>query len=606
MAMDQYQIYVNDELDRAHAKTLTVLITTGILACAIFLGFYWLVGDQRSSMICLVGLLMFTELHWFHRHTINLSIALQLCGVLTYVIFVSLVYIQGGIKSPTLGWLILVPLFSLAYGQRIAAYIWTLVIVATVTYFYLEPAHSFVMEGYIRYEMEYRGEIMAGLFVVLTVFLSFVERSREIAIKALIETSKGLRETPSALKQSNLELQSTRDTAIEQTNLKSRLMANISHELRTPLTGVLASIDLLLLSELTDAQSELVGSMESSSQHFIEIINDVLDFSKLEAGRMTLDVSTSSIQSLVNDASDLYRIMAEQKGLKLTVRICEDSPSHIQIDVKRVRQIMGNQISNAIKFTNTGEINIELMFSNWKCGEETLMRLSVADTGSGVPSESQEHVFSAFYQVDSSLSRPADGTGLGLAICSELAKLIGGAIRLYSEPEFGSIFVCELPVMVGEREVSHSVEETNTDLIPWLSNITEATAQNVEKDRMLVVDDEPMNRRLLQDILRKLGYDSDQAANGEEAVEAVKSQSYQLIFMDCRMPVIDGIEATRLIREDEFRAAIPAHHIFALTGDAQENIRLQCLEAGVNSVMSKPFRFVDIRNVMTGIAVSSH
>lgn len=500
--------------------------------------------------------------------------------------------------APTIWWLVVVPLAALSCGRIRATYFWTAAIVVTVVFFYATPVPSPVVQSYVEHELEYRAVIMAGLFIVLIVFMSYVEASRSSAFQRISESSDVLRDAAEELKQSNLNLEEARDEAIEQTELKSRLMANISHELRTPLTSVLASIDLLSLTELNSKQKELVDGLSNSGHHFIYIINDVLDFSKLEANQMRLEPEVFNLKEFFEEVIELYKIEAERKKIGLSLRLDPSMPECVDADAKRFRQIVTNLLSNAIKFTESGEVTIEATSQEWNLDKVTQLRISVADTGVGIPKEAQEHLFTAFYQVDSSLNRLEGGSGLGLAICADLAKLMGGSCSVSSEVGSGATFVCELPVMMKTAEV----DAANSELPSSTSGYGEAesvvSVPHHSHHKILVVEDEELNLKLLLGVLENLGYSADAACNGQEAVEAATSNSYDVIFMDCRMPVLDGIEATRIIRANELKSGEAASKIVALTGDAQENVRESCIQAGMDLLVSKPYRLADIRNVL--------
>lgn len=364
---------------------------------------------------------------------------------------------------------------------------------------------------------------------------------------------------------------------------KSAFLAMMSHEIRTPLNGVIGFTDLLLGEELPPRHAEIVSTIRSCGNSLLGLISDILDLSKIESGKLDLETAPCSVRECLRDVIMAFDPVLTKKHLTVTTR-CDDSvPGHVQTDGKRFRQILFNLVGNAVKFTNSGGISVHLSASPQSPGR-LLLACEVADSGIGIPEAEQETIFEAFGQADSSIHRRFGGTGLGLTICRNLISAMGGKISVRSSRGEGTTFTFAIPVArVEYLEEPPAVPDSEP-------------AASLPKLRILAVDDVPTNTILMVGILRKVGAEPATASNGQEAVERVRSEPFDIIFMDVLMPVCDGIEATRKIREME-RADSgrkPAY-IIALTADAFSENRERCLEAGMDEFLTKPLRMELIR-----------
>jgi len=376
----------------------------------------------------------------------------------------------------------------------------------------------------------------------------------------------------------NQDLRKARDVADTANRIKSEFLASMSHEIRTPMNGVIGMVHMLKNTALTDDQQDKLQTLESSARGLLSILNDILDISKIEAGRLDLNMAPFSVTDMIEDLVALWRPSAISKKLDLTFEISANVPQALNGDSARIAQVLANFLGNAVKFTHRGGIHVKV--EAHPLGHHTWdLDIAVRDTGIGIDKDVQARLFQKFTQADASMTRRYGGTGLGLAICRELMQLMGGLVGVESDPGEGSEFWMRL-----------RLEEADT--------LPEAASQFRSKDqalldhpgsrklRLLVAEDNLINQKVIRAMLEAVGHDTALAGDGVEAVTAVQRESFDAVLMDVQMPNMDGIMATREIRNlgGDFESLA----IIALTANAMAGDRERYLSAGMNAYVSKP------------------
>ena len=381
------------------------------------------------------------------------------------------------------------------------------------------------------------------------------------------------------------ELKKARDHAEKMSRTKGEFLANMSHEIRTPMNGVIGTLQLLEDTTLTESQHEYVKVAYKSADALLSILNDILDLSKIEAGKLEFESIPFDLREIVNDVVVLHALKAEQTGIYLRSEIDKGIPERVVGDPTRIRQVLVNLISNAIKFTKKGGVDVRVKLK-LKDENEVLIRVEIEDTGIGIPSSKHQKLFLAFSQADGSTTRKHGGTGLGLTIVRQLIEMMHGNLGIDSEVDKGSKFWFVIPLGVAKKENAP------------LPKSTEPVEKIVLQGRILLVEDNPINQMVAKKMLEKTGLQSELAANGKEALDLLKQGKFDAVLMDCQMPEMDGFEATRMWREHEQTEHSGHLPIIAMTANVMEGDRDRCIDSGMDDYLGKPVRQNELASVL--------
>ncbi len=407
------------------------------------------------------------------------------------------------------------------------------------------------------------------VLVCLLLLFSLVVLESNLLYRGLIQAAAQRKELR--------ELRISQEVADRSHFARQRFLANVSHEIRTPMNGILGVADMLLTSPLSEQDRKRVDILRSSGRGLLQIIDDILDYTKIDADELTVEIQRFSIGDTLNEVVDLQKRSAELKGLSLELTIDEKLPEFAVGDPNRLRQVLNNLLANSIKFTPEGGVTIAAS------RDRSNLRFEVRDTGIGIDPKDQDRLFEPFTQVDGSRSRRYGGAGLGLAICRQIVTRLKGEIGLESRPGEGSCFWFTLPLKEARPP---SRPRRRPDELHWQ-----------QTPNILLAEDNPINQMVAQHQLEDLGTQVDIAENGNEVLEAMAQKQYDLILMDCQMPDMDGYETTRQIRQQESESGyrIP---IVALTAHAFGHDRERCMAAGMDDYLSKPYDRRDLANVL--------
>jgi signal transduction histidine kinase/CheY-like chemotaxis protein len=418
---------------------------------------------------------------------------------------------------------------------------------------------------------------LASFLVILSVMASGLLFFRQVATSGL------------ALSSALDHMRAARDEAEQASRAKSQFLANMSHEIRTPMNAVLGLAELLLRTDLNEKQRHYTETIFNSGSSLLSLLNDILDLSRIEAGKLVLEQTDFDLRQTVQAIAHLFREAACAKGISLNLEVAENTPHAVRGDQLRLRQTLVNLVGNAIKFTHRGEVAMEVALLPGTAAQDKNrlpVRFAVRDTGIGIDPEKCSLIFKTFTQADDSTTRKYGGTGLGLSVSRQLIEMMGGTLEVTSTPGEGALFFFTIPFTAPEspemlkQSLGHaSVKESAGE---DMSSVT-------GKQRVLVAEDNSVNLAIATEMLEILGYDVDTATDGAEALTAAFKHTYDMILMDCQMPKLDGFDATRRIRTAERERGLGKTPIVALTGNAMQGDREACLEAGMDDYLSKPF-----------------
>jgi signal transduction histidine kinase/CheY-like chemotaxis protein len=405
-----------------------------------------------------------------------------------------------------------------------------------------------------RYDLGFYAGRLYGLLASAFVLIVLLVENTKLYAELVISHVRDL--------QTNAELQRLYNNSNELDKIKTRFFANMSHEIRTPMNAILGLTYLLKRNNPTPEQGERLDKIAVASRHLLSIINDILDFSKIESGTFTLEKMSFPVSAVLDHTRSLLEDAAKAKGLSIYVDY-DNAPHWLIGDQTRLRQALLNYASNALKFTDQGSITIRCkLLESDSNGSDVVVRFEVQDTGIGIPADKISELFKAFKQVDASTTRKYGGTGLGLAITQRLAEMMNGHVGVESQPGKGSLFWFTAQLQKGEQVV-----------VETSGNAEQEIRERHVGARILLVEDDPINQEVAKVLLIEAGLSVDIAADGQQAVDMVTANRYDLVLMDIQMPVMDGIEATQIIRKMPDRRELP---ILALTANIFEEYRHKC------------------------------
>ncbi len=435
----------------------------------------------------------------------------------------------------------------------------------------------------VPYDMTYRIKVRnEESWVRALAELEFDEKGRYLSSIGTVQDITPLKKAELALEQLNLELKEQTVRAEAASRAKSSFLSMMSHEIRTPMNGLLGFIQLLLKTELTEQQREFATDAIEAGKELVQLLNSILDLSKIESGRFELDITDFRLRHTIEEAVSLMGLAAREKGLQFSTVIAEQVPEHLRGDAGRLRQILINLLSNAIKFTRKGSVAVKVSLAAEDL-RQAFLQVEVSDTGIGLAADAQSKIFDPFIQADSSTTRRYGGTGLGLAICKRLVELMGGTITVQSAEGVGSVFCFIVPMQKQpSRVLKRAVGGSAVGSRP------------ASRKRILLAEDNLRTQKVVTHMLEMHGYLVDTAVDGRKALQALEREDYDLVLMDCMMPDMDGYETTRIIRDPS--SAVRQHDIpiIALSGNVMAQDVEHCRAVGMNDHMQKPIILEDL------------
>lgn len=556
-----------NDVEKVHK--IALLLGTNIVLVALITPYaiyeyvnrgFWHPGSL-ANFICILSLLVMGPLIYFTGSIYFASLLMPIAAVIALPLSV---IGKGMIFADELMWNTLLPVAACFFcGTQTGFFLTLLACTSVVGMAFYQNAEGYLPPGLTTLNLIHRTVTVLSIMLGSWILAAIYEHFRLRAQNQLIE---GQRLTEEA------------------SRTRSQFLANMSHEIRTPMNGVLAMTELLLDTSLTPEQMNFAQTIHKCSSDLLVIINDILDFSKIAAGKLTIEIRPTAIREMIDDLTLIFAPRLREKKLNFSCSVDPNLPEKIQTDSIRLRQILVNLISNAIKFTDTGSIALQVTYEH--LGRQIPeVFFSITDTGIGIPATSSERIFHPYSQIDASTTRRFGGTGLGLVICKSLAEALGGQIWFESEEDKGSTFYFKIAA---------------SPVVPTLQTPAVALTNPKFNLKILVAEDNEVNLQVILLILSKMGIHADSVHNGKEVLAALEKRRYDAIFMDCQMPEMDGFEATRLIHE------IYQDHrprIIAITASAMKEDRARCFATGMDDFISKPVTREAIFEALNKISV---
>ena len=562
------------------ARMVVSVSATVVFFGPAYVAIFWYFDSPLMVVAAALTTLALLATPFVLRQTGSVVLAGNMLSLSLFAVVSLYSFVMGGLQAPGTLWHCAFPIVGFALASFRSGVFWTTAaMVEIVALFFAERA------GLLSSPLDLSEDSLKwiglssdlGLVLLVLVFTLAFESQKNAALERFGAA--------------NRELEKANREAREASRAKSEFLANMSHEIRTPMNGVLGMARRLTQADLEPEDKRVAGIIRRSAQALLAILDDVLDLSKVEAGQLALEKSPTDPCDLITDTVELLGEAARDKGIELTTRIEQDACRLVDTDPVRLRQVLVNLVSNAVKFTEVGGVEIRLIdLQPSDPGSAPRLRFEIADTGIGIAPEHQESVFDVFTQADASTTRRFGGTGLGLAICARLVELMGGDIGLESTAGAGSTFWFEIPA---EESSSAAIDARDS------SGIT------LGPNRVLVADDDPINQEVTVAMLREIGCVVDTAADGREAIAALRPHEHSLVLMDCQMPDVDGYGATRAIRDAErLDPSRPRMPIIALTASALKEDRIACLESGMDDHLAKPFTIRQLHDILETWSIS--
>jgi two-component system, sensor histidine kinase len=541
-----------------------------------------------NIILAMISIIYATIFYYSYQREITLSVKLWFFGV-GYISFVPLWFLNGGMMGS------IYPFYFVMFFMGSIIFEAKHQIGFVISLLFHLSLILFLEFLFPEWLFEYASLENKKVDMIVTMYVAFITLSILLVIFRLAYDRDRVKllNTQQILDKSNLMLEEAKEVAVNASQAKSNFLAQMSHELRTPLNTITGAADLLSKGALDKEQLEFVKLMKESSSVLLNIISDILDLSKVDASKVELFEASVDFSELLENMSKFaqFKIVESEKNIDFKLEVSDDFPKYLKLDEVRVRQIIINLISNALKYTENGVIKLkaEVEYS----GDKEFIKIALIDTGIGIEKGLIEKILQPFFQVDGSKKSSAKGVGLGLAICKGLIDIMGGELSIKSSIGEGSTFEFLIPMKVA------TYREINKNFIPIPNE-----AQVLESTKVLLVEDNVVNQFILSKILLSMGVEPLIVNNGLEACEAVRNDKFDIILMDVQMPIMNGLEATKAILADPL--VYPKPHIIAITANALKEDEQDCLKAGMNDFISKPVSFEKLRErIRHGLGVIS-